>query len=349
MGSVDYVICQGDMLEAMKDIEDDTFTAIVCDPPYGLGSRQPRPEEILAYLNGQELDVGGDFMNKKWNVPSISRWKECLRVLKPGGYLVSFAGARTQDLIGIGIRMAGFDVEEGIAWLNIQGMPHGHNIKSLGEGTHLRPLNEPIILAQKPFRGTVEACRAEYGTATLSIDACRLPNPDGSGPRKDEPSAERRYTEEGSTNFANKPGPRGGSEDGYWPPNVAVDEVVAEQLGQAARHFLCAKASKEEKEAGLTGELQIVDDGRKKAIDNPFLRGKTARRNIHPTPKPIELMRWLVRLVSRPGDLILDPFCGSGSTLIAALLEGRDVVGIENHPPYVALAKERVAAWKELL
>jgi site-specific DNA-methyltransferase (adenine-specific) len=117
--------------------------------------------------------------------------------------------------------------------------------------------------------------------------------------------------------------------------------------GTAARFFPCfkyqAKASKSERNEGLdTRDPEKVNDGRQTPIDNPYQRGETPRRNIHPTVKPVELMRWLVRLVTPPGGVVLDPFLGSGTTGIACVLEGFDFIGIEQSQEYIEIAKARI-------
>jgi site-specific DNA-methyltransferase (adenine-specific) len=114
-----------------------------------------------------------------------------------------------------------------------------------------------------------------------------------------------------------------------------------DDAGGASRFFYTAKASRAEREAGLFGASSVVNDGRETSIDNPYQRGDTLRRNTHPTVKPIALMQWLVRLITPPGGTVLDPFCGSGSTLIAADREGLDAIGIEINPGYAAIARDR--------
>jgi site-specific DNA-methyltransferase (adenine-specific) len=109
--------------------------------------------------------------------------------------------------------------------------------------------------------------------------------------------------------------------------------------------FYCAKASRAERNRGLEGMPdRITDDGRNTPIDNPYLRGKTHRQNHHPTVKPLKLMRYLVRLVTPPGGTVLDPFAGSGTTLVAAKEEGFGYIGIELEPEYVEIAEARLAA-----
>lgn len=229
-----------------------------------------------------------------------------------------------------------------------------------GWGTALKPAWEPIIVARKPLIGTVAANVLAYGTGALNIDASRIGVGAGGG-RDGEPSAARRYTTEGSTNFAATPGPRGGDAAGRWPANVVLDpdaaEILDEQTGTltsgsgplkrnvdkfcnvygafaggdepadalygdsggASRFFYCAKPSRKERDAGV-------------------------ERNSHPTVKPIALMRWLVKLITPPDGLVLDPFVGSGTTGIAAVLEGFRFIGIDNDASYVQIADARIAS-----
>jgi site-specific DNA-methyltransferase (adenine-specific) len=129
--------------------------------------------------------------------------------------------------------------------------------------------------------------------------------------------------------------------DGGWGSRpVGVDGYG--DTGGASRYFYTAKASRSEREQGLLG-LDAVrrSDGRQKDIENPRLR-TNERRNHHPTVKPVDLMQWLVRLVTPPGGLVLDPFVGSGSTGIAALREGFAFVGIDQDAEYVEIARHRI-------
>lgn len=118
--------------------------------------------------------------------------------------------------------------------------------------------------------------------------------------------------------------------------------------GSASRFFYCAKASKSERNKGLEGfEDQTTTDGRKKDIDNAYQRGKTERKNNHPTVKPVKLMQYLCRLITPKGGTVLDPYSGSGSTGIGAKLEGFDFIGIEREEEYCKIAEARIKAWEE--
>lgn len=105
----------GDCVEVLRTLPDSSVDAVVTDPPYGLGTKEPSIAEIVAYLEGSELDSGGDFMGRAWSIPSVGVWKECFRVLKPGGHLLSFGGTRTFDLISMGLRAAGFENRDTVA------------------------------------------------------------------------------------------------------------------------------------------------------------------------------------------------------------------------------------------
>lgn len=159
----------GNCLEVLKTIEDNSVDSIVTDPPYGI-----------------------DFMGKKWDydVPSTEIWEQCLRVLKPGGYLLAFAGTRTQHRMAVRIEDAGFEIRDMIAWVYGSGFPKSHNIsKALdkvsatddakkwdGWGTALKPALEPITVARKPLgENTVAANVLKYGTGAINIDESRIP------------------------------------------------------------------------------------------------------------------------------------------------------------------------------
>jgi hypothetical protein len=145
----------GDCLEILRGMPDCSVDAVVTDPPYGLS-----------------------FMGKKWDydVPSVEVWAECLRVLKPGGHLLAFAGTRTQHRMAVRIEDAGFEIRDMIAWVYGSGFPKSHNLKDewQGWGTALKPALEPITVARKPLAGTVASNVLEHGTGALNVDGCRV-------------------------------------------------------------------------------------------------------------------------------------------------------------------------------
>ena len=355
------LLLNGDCLVVMGLLPDNSVDSIVTDPPYGLS-----------------------FMGRKWDydVPSVDIWAECLRVLKPGGHLLAFAGTRTQHRMACRIEDGGFEIRDMLAWLYGSGFPKSHN----GEwgGTALKPALEPITMARKPLVGTVEANWREHGTGALNIDGCRVGY------------EQRTYAPKGtSTNAAmiRVPEHRAGiagdevTVSGRWPANLLHDgspEVVAlfpittsgsgnkntsnrdngntlgnglgkgngigigGDTGSAARFFYCSKASKADRDEGLDGFEVKRTGGMQATADGSMLTGSgnertTSRANVHPTVKPTDLMRYLCRLVTPPGGVVLDPFMGSGSTGKAAKLEGFDFIGIERDPEYFKIAEARCA------
>jgi site-specific DNA-methyltransferase (adenine-specific) len=145
----------GDCLERLRELPDNSVDSVVTDPPYGLS-----------------------FMGKKWDydVPSVDVWRECLRVLKPGGHLLAFAGTRTQHRMAVRIEDAGFEIRDMIAWVYGSGFPKSYNLKDewQGWGTALKPALEPITVARKPLIGTVAQNVLEHGTGAINVDGCRV-------------------------------------------------------------------------------------------------------------------------------------------------------------------------------
>ena len=219
-----------------------------------------------------------------------------------------------------------------------------------GWGTALKPAWEPIIVARKPLTGTVAANVQQFGTGAINVDGCRV-GTDGGG-----------WNGLGSTHneaqwrLNNPDGMK--RNEGRWPANLihdGSDEVVGlfptDSDKSAARFFYCAKASKRDRDMGLSSSTPItpaadmVDRTEGSAgMNSPRAgAGRTSgSRNDHPTVKPIALMRYLCRLVTPPGGLVFDPFAGSGSTLVAAKLEGFQASGAEMRPEAVVIAQARV-------
>lgn len=124
----------GDCLDILATIPDNSIDAVVTDPPYGLSNTTPEQvaDTITQWVNGNRdyLPSGRGFMGKEWDsfVPPVAVWDECLRVLKPGGHLLAFAGSRTHDLMTLGIRLAGFDIRDSVAWIYGSGFPKSLNV-----------------------------------------------------------------------------------------------------------------------------------------------------------------------------------------------------------------------------
>lgn len=223
-----------------------------------------------------------------------------------------------------------------------------------GWGTALKPALEPIVLARKPLAGTVAANVLAHGTGALNIDASRVGTGEG-GQREGEASAARRYTDEGVTNFAPTPGPRGGDAKGRWPANVVHDgsaEVVDTFPESAGQQGVVTGKEPSSPFANVYGDMPnrggaAIPRGDSGSAARFFYSAKADAADRcgskHPTVKPTDLMAYLCRLVTRPGGLVLDPFAGSGSTGMACLREGFDCILIEREAQYVADIHARLA------
>jgi site-specific DNA-methyltransferase (adenine-specific) len=211
-----------------------------------------------------------------------------------------------------------------------------------GWGTALKPALEPITMARKPLVGTVAANVLKWHTGGINVDGCRVA---GESTRRAN-TAEMGYH---GGNLASEY--QTGSDAGRWPANLIHDgsDEVVDLLGDAARFFYCAKTSKKDRNEGLDNmpDKEWRNEGAAipERANRPFMPSK----NNHPTVKPTDLMRWLVRLVTPPGGVVLDPFMGSGSTGKAAMLEGFEFIGIEREAEYVKIAKARIDAARVLL
>lgn len=332
-----FKLHHGNCLDVLKAFPDDSVDSIVTDPPYGLS-----------------------FMGKKWDydVPAQEIWEECLRVLKPGGHLLAFAGTRTQHRMAVRIEDAGFEIRDMIAWVYGSGFPKSHNLDGdkQGWGTALKPALEPITVARKPLIGTVADNVMQHGTGALNIDGCRIvtdpkiddPRLGGNGSWKTDKAATNVY-EGGYAGEDIKSSPLG-----RWPANFIHDgsDEATELLNDSARFFYCAKANKRDRDEGLDGfddkkmgfsnGAQIHGEGYDKGQEIGLNR-VISRKNNHPTVKPTDLMRYLCRLVTPPSGVVLDPFMGSGSTGKAAMMEGFQFIGIEREHDYISIAEARIS------
>ena len=383
----------GDCLEVMKTLPNCSVDAVVTDPPYGLA-----------------------FMGKRWDydVPTVAVWAECLRVLKPGGHLLAFAGTRTQHRMAVRIEDAGFEIRDMIAWVYGSGFPKSMDVSKAidkaagaerevvgsrkligtarikgqaaygatsgrskdayqdgseindtlpltapatpearqwsGWGTALKPALEPITMARKPLEGTVAANVLAHGTGGINVDGCRLPlNGDYKCKANGRPS-QTGLSDNYDPFNANQP-----SIQGRWPANLIHDgsDEVVRLFPQTTGGSSGPRVATRERSKGWCnsspgdGVAAIDSYGDTGSAARFFYTAKASRDdrsdgNTHPTVKPTDLMRYLCRLVTPPGGVVLDPFMGSGSTGKAAMLEGFDFIGIEREAAYHAIAERRI-------
>lgn len=248
-----------------------------------------------------------------------------------------------------------------------------------GWGTALKPALEPITVARKPLDGTVAENVRRWGVGGLNIDGCRVTGSDNavrwSAPRGgiwatdsqakgvlEENLAGRwpaNLIHDGSDEvlaaFPQAPGQlakastsgtlRAGQNTYSAMSRGSTGQEPRGDAGNASRFFYCAKASRQDRDEGLSlFQAQTVGDGPPAVAENPRLRNTIERRNTHPTVKPTALMCHLVRLVTPAGGLVVDPFAGSGSTGKAAALEGFQFLGFEREPDFAEIANARIDA-----
>lgn len=372
------MLINNDCLLALDELEENSVDAIVTDPPYEL-----------------------NFMGKGWDNAGISfskdTWAKCLRVLKPGGYLLAFGGSRTYHRIACAIEDAGFEIRDCIMWLYGSGFPKSMNIglaidkkngvespvvgkskrhgggivgngssyelppiipdikeaqnKWKGWGTALKPSYEPVIVARKPLDGSCVANVMKWGVGGINIDECRILLADGEAKHGGFGAAKSGF-QKGIGNAGDDDYKCKWVEDrsGRFPANTIFDTQDGEEW---RRYFYCAKASKNDRDEGLeefstktSGQMTERKEG--SAGITAFTGSRSPKKNNHPTVKPTELMRYLVRLVTPKGGTVLDPFMGSGSTGKAVACENNErnaeykFIGIEKETEYCKIAEARI-------
>ena len=336
-----FNLFKGDSRQVLPLMKDNSIDSVVCDPPYELG-----------------------FMGKSWDSTGVANdvnlWKEVLRVLKPGGHLLSFGGSRTYHRMAVAIEDAGFEIRDQIMWVYGSGFPKSLNIgKQLDEwkgwGTALKPAHEPIVLARKPFEGTVANNVLTFGVGGINIDGTRVGSETvsvhhapkgtfagGEPDRGSDTSTYENHTGRFPANFIHDgsdevvalfPEKAGG---GHWAKTKVtgfgefgggkseyLGQGEKDGFGSAARFFYCAKANKRDRNEGLDGfetkEIHRYGAGIGEGLTP---NAPALDKNHHPTVKPTDLMQYLCRLITPPNGTILDPFLGSGSTGKAAMYEG---------------------------
>ena len=234
-----------------------------------------------------------------------------------------------------------------------------------GWGTALKPAWEPCVVARKPLAGTVAENVQEHGTGALNIDGCRI-GTEGGGTHctnRDEDGKCRGHDNAGrSTSGQTFHGPD--TSGGRWPANVALDEAAAAMLDAQSGERPSPKNAPIRKASAAGSRSNSMSGAESRPYGQEvhtyadtggasrfYYTAKASRadrntsgaNNTHPTVKPTDLMRWLVRLVTPPGGVVLDPFAGSGSTLVAARAEGMRAIGIEQSDEYAGIISDRLS------
>lgn len=371
-------IVEGDSIDVLPCLKPDSVDSVVTDPPYGLtgASRNgsPRTNDPATPFGLHNLQAKG-FMGLQWDgkVPGVALWEKVKRVLRPGGYMLAMGGTRTYHRLACAVEDAGFEMRDCLMWLYGSGFPKGKGC--------LKPAWEPILLCRKPGPTVlplgVDECRIELN-GDYKCKPNGRPSQTGLGDNYDPAKANQPDTigrwpanvildDEAAAILDEQTGElvSGPESDRGHRRNADheakrncyggfqgqhVTGVLDGDRGGASRFFYCAKASRAERDEGLD-TMPLVSVGMMEDDDYSWEgeanRGRQPRdakgRNTHPTVKPLALMRWLVLLVTPKDGTVLDPFAGSGSTLVAGV-DHCFGIGIEREPKYVTIARARVNA-----
>lgn len=275
-----FEIYNSECLEHMKTMADNSIDCCITDPPYGMGMEH-------------------------WDhsVPTADIWKEVLRILKPGGFCLSFCSPQLYHRMACAVEDAGFKIQDQIMWMITTKMPKKNRLKQA---------HEPIVVAQKPFKGSIKSNFEKWGVGQIDTANTRIPW-DGKPPTGWVKGGHQRRTfgKDGKTTGTQKEfGKENANPAGRYPSNI-----IGEVQENHQKYFYAPRVTRKER-----GEY-----------------------NDHPTPKPISLMGYLIRVYCPEGKTVLDPFNGSGSTGIAAVLENRRYIGIEMSEHYCEVTKRRIA------
>jgi DNA modification methylase len=275
-----FEIYNSECLEHMKTMADNSIDCCITDPPYGMGMEH-------------------------WDhsVPTADIWKEVLRILKPGGFCLSFCSPQLYHRMACAVEDAGFKIQDQIMWMITTKMPKKNRLKQA---------HEPIVVAQKPFTGSIKSNFEKWGVGQIDTANTRIPW-DGKPPTGWVKGGHQRRTfgKDGKTTGTQKEfGKEDANPAGRYPSNI-----IGEVQENHQKYFYAPRVTRKER-----GEY-----------------------NDHPTPKPISLMSYLIRVYCPEGKTVLDPFNGSGSTGIAAVLENRRYIGIEMSEHYCEVTKRRIA------
>jgi len=275
----EFLILNGNCDDVLSQYAENTFHSCITDPPYGMGMEH-------------------------WDhsVPSVDIWRSIYRVLRPGAFCLAFCSPELYHRLACNVEDAGFNIKDQIMWMTTTKMPKFNRLK---------PAHEPIVVAQKPYKGSLKDNHAEWDCGLIDTENTRVPwdkkPPTGwvaQGGKR------RTFGKDGKTTGTQKEfGTVDANPAGRYPSNI-IGEVQSEHQ----KYFYAPRATRKEK-----GE-----------------------DNDHPTVKPVSLMEYLIRIYSPVNSTVLDPFCGSGSTGVAAVSTGRQFVGIDLEEHYCQIAADRL-------
>ncbi len=379
MSDLNVEVLNADCLAALRDMPDASVDAVVTDPPYGLSNTTPTQvaDTITRWVTGDReyLPSARGFMGHEWDgfVPPVAVWDECLRVLKPGGHLLAFAGSRTHDLMTLGIRLAGFEIRDSVAWLYGSGFPKSMDVSKAIESHTLNGKSNSRALRQTEQDGDGdaytltgknngimgEARTYDRKTFTPATDAAREWEGWGTAlkpafepvtlARKPLTGTVAANVQEHGTGALNIDATRIGNDTVGWGGKAAGGQTWNDGNNGLGKNGAPRPVAGRWPANVVLDESQAAELDRQASASRFFYVAKAPKSErpvvdgtAHPTVKPLALMRWLVRMVTPPGGTVLDPFAGSGTTLEAAMLEGFNVIGIEREADYLPLIRARI-------
>jgi site-specific DNA-methyltransferase (adenine-specific) len=308
-----------DALKVLRSFNDCSVDAFITDPPYGL--------DYLNRVDGSEWDR---------EVPGVPVWQEALRAAKPGAYLLAFAPSKKYHVLATYVENAGWEIRDCLIWLYSTGMPKSGDIGKMFDRE--AGIERPVV-GPNPHARKADGTSAGYAKATAHAQYLTEPVTEEAQkwdgwmttlrPGCDLIVLARRPLEGTIQNNLRRWGcgalgvKYSRSSIGGFPANVLVNEDVIVELdkhsARPSRYLYVARASQEERE----------EAGR------------------HPCQKPVSLMRWMIRLVVPVGGTVVDFYCGSGTTGVAAAEEGRRFIGVDNDDKWVKRTRERLAAFSQ--
>lgn len=328
-------------LEELGELPDDAVHAIVTDPPYGIeftgedwDTFRERdgeiPDDVDLSDTPFESGIQGEGnMYEAW----CTVWATQARhALKPGGHVVAFSSNTTHHRLMRALERAGYEIRDTITWHYAEGIPKGSSLSTWLDGEDaekwgdwrgtLSPATEFAVLARSPLDGrSATQNQVDHGVGNLNVEEARLSS--GRFPVNvalDEVMAELMDLQSGEREGCQPHAISENRDETVYDAGYSDSERFEgyDDSGGASRFFYCSKASKSERTHNGT-------------VDND-----------HPTVKPLDLMRWLVKLVTDEGQVVCDPFAGSGTTPLACVAEDRDWVAFEKSEDYVTIAQNRI-------
>lgn len=273
-----FSISTGDCKQVLSSYEENFFHSCISDPPYGMGMDH-------------------------WDhsVPSVDIWREVFRTLRPGAFCLAFCSPELYHRLACNVEDAGFNIKDQIMWMTTTKMPKFNRLK---------PAHEPIVVAQKPYKGSLQSNFEQWGCGLIDTENTRVPWDKKPPTGWVAQGAKRRtFGKDGKTTGTQEEfGTVDANPAGRYPSNI-IGEIQSEHQ----KYFYAPRATRKEKGAD----------------------------NDHPTVKPVSLMEYLIKIYCPPNGTVLDPFCGSGTTGVAAIRQSREFIGIDLSQHYVDIAMKR--------